>query len=713
MRCRPHPTRNTTRLRLELLDRRDVPNAVTWTLGADGDFANAAAWTDATDGSHHVPGAGDDASIPTQFSVTSAADESVKSLAATGFQLLGGTFTISSPSTLSNFTESGGTLGGIGTVTLTGTPTWSGGSMADGGTTVVDTGATLSLTGDSATGGEMLGANRTLNVVGAIQHVGTGALDIGPGAVLEIGPNGTYTLSADANITGSGMITNEGLLVKSSTKGSGTSTVDARLVNSGTLNINTGILALTQDLTQSAGVTMVGPGATLQTGTVQLNGGLLGGSGTIDGNVSGGGAIRPGTSATVPGILTINGTLNQFGPLDIVFNGPNAGTDYSQLAVNGTVNLSGPLNFTNNFSPTSGMPFEVINNGGPGPVNGTFMDLPEGAKIKSGGQDFTITYHGGTGNDVVLTAPVNATTGMFAVGSGPGGDPLVKVYNADGSVRFSFDAYPVGFHGGVTVAMGDVDGDGTPDIITAAGPGGGPHIKVFSGVNGGLIENFFAYNAAFTGGVFVAAGDVNGDGHADIITGAGAGGGPLVKVFSGSDGTVLAGFFAYPASFTGGVRVAAGDINNDGHADIITGAGRGGGPHVKVFSGANFTPLASFFAYNPGFTGGVFVGAGDVNNDGHADIITGAGPGGAPHVKVFSGVDLTMTLFSFFAYESNFPGGVTVAAADVNGDGKADIVTGPGPSSVSEIRVFSGADNTKLREFLAFDPTFIGGVFVG
>jgi hypothetical protein len=56
------------------------------------------------------------------------------------------------------------------------------------------------------------------------------------------------------------------------------------------------------------------------------------------------------------------------------------------------------------------------------------------------------------------------------------------------------------------------------------------------------------------------------------------------------------------------VRVAAGDVNGDGRADIITGAGPGGGPHVRVFDGATLAELDSFFAYNPLFGGGVFVG---------------------------------------------------------------------------------------------------------
>src|SRR5207253_2623408 len=94
-------------------------------------------------------------------------------------------------------------------------------------------------------------------------------------------------------------------------------------------------------------------------------------------------------------------------------------------------------------------------------------------------------------------------------------------------------------------------------------------------------------------------------------------------------------FLAYPAGFTGGVRVALADVTGDKVPDIVTAAGPGGGPHVKVFDGATGKLVASWFAYNPGFAGGVYVAAGDTDGDGRAEVITGAGPGGGPHVKVF------------------------------------------------------------------------------
>jgi hypothetical protein len=237
---------------------------------------------------------------------------------------------------------------------------------------------------------------------------------------------------------------------------------------------------------------------------------------------------------------------------------------------------------------------------------------------------------------------------------------------------------------------------------------------VFDGVTGqqvaGALGSFFAYNSGFGGGVFVASGDVNGDGRDDIVTAAGAGGGPHVRVFSGVDGSELFGLFAYQPNFGGGVSVAIGDVNGDGSADIITGAGAGGGPHVRVFSGANRAELFGFFAYAGGFGGGVFVAAGDVNGDGRADIYTGAGAGGGPHVRVFSGMNLA-ELHSFFAYNPDFSGGVRVAASDVNGDGRDDIITGAGFGGGMHVRGFSGANRSELFGLFAYS-TVTGAVFV-
>ena len=83
--------------------------------------------------------------------------------------------------------------------------------------------------------------------------------------------------------------------------------------------------------------------------------------------------------------------------------------------------------------------------------------------------------------------------------------------------------------------------------------------------------------------------------------------------------------------------VATGEILDETPSLFVTGADAGGGPHVKVFDASTSELLFEFMAYNQLFTGGVRVAVGDVNGDGPDDIITGAGPGGGPHVRVFDG----------------------------------------------------------------------------
>lgn len=132
------------------------------------------------------------------------------------------------------------------------------------------------------------------------------------------------------------------------------------------------------------------------------------------------------------------------------------------------------------------------------------------------------------------------------------------------------------------IAAGDLGTDGTAEILVAAGNGEQPTVAVYR-QNGSKIGSFLAYDPGFTRGVNVAVCDVDGDGTNEIITGARFGGGPHVRIFD-SMGNAEGGFFAYASDFRGGVHVACGDIDNDGIGDIVTGAGPTGGPHIKVFA---------------------------------------------------------------------------------------------------------------------------------
>jgi hypothetical protein len=264
-----------------------------------------------------------------------------------------------------------------------------------------------------------------------------------------------------------------------------------------------------------------------------------------------------------------------------------------------------------------------------------------------------------------------------------GNAPLVRLLDPRSGSQAEIQVFTSSFRGGVRTAIGDVNGDGTADLVVAAGPGGGPHLRVFNGTNGQEIRSFFAYDLNFRGGVEVAVGDVNRDGFADIIVGAGPGGGPHVRIFDGQTGGLINEFMAFALNFRGGVRVAAADLDVDGFADIIVGAGPGGGPHVRAWSLQSGRSLADFFPYAGSFSGGVFVAGSARTADEQPSIITGAGAGGGPHVRSFS-ADGKRVVAEGFVAAFNFTGGVRVAAADVNRDGADDIIAETQQNSIRE-----------------------------
>ena len=314
------------------------------------------------------------------------------------------------------------------------------------------------------------------------------------------------------------------------------------------------------------------------------------------------------------------------------------------------------------------------------------------------------------------------TGGFYLAGSDAGSPSRVQAFDRlTGALTFDFSPFGA-FAGGIRVATGDVNGDGTPDIVVSAGPGAGPHVKIYSGIDGALLASFFAYGAGFTGGVDVAVADLNGDGFAEIITGSGPGAGPHIKVFDGVTFGEIASYYAFDPGFLGGIRVAVGDTNGDGSPDLIVGAQQGAEPRVTVFSGRDNSVLQDFFAFDPGFLGGVFVASGDVNGDGFADIIIGAGLGGVPAVSVFSGREGSQ-LVSFLANDDvvdvvgtvPFDGGVRVAAVDFDNNGIDDILTAKGRGTFPILRFYKvGVGGvTLIGRQQAFNSSYANGVYVG
>lgn len=319
-------------------------------------------------------------------------------------------------------------------------------------------------------------------------------------------------------------------------------------------------------------------------------------------------------------------------------------------------------------------------------------------------------------------------------GTGAGIEGQVIIYDpTTGKARFGpFVPFP-GFTGGLSVASGDVTGDGIADVIVGAGNGGGPAVVIYDGIEGTELTRYFAYEDTFRGGVHVSAGDVDGDGFAEVVSGTGVGGGPRVIAWSLKDQKALQDYFAYESSLRSGVQISVGDTNGDGFVDIFTGAGEGGGPRVRLFDGKDLAVLADFFTFDQNQRGGVFVALGDLDGDFISDMIAGNGKSAEPVIHAYHGRDAGL-LADFYANDPFAPGAIPeiplesatrVGATDMDGDGVADILVGKGPGTRPILRgykVISRNQNNIAviptiaeihRQTLFNEEVFGWGVYVG
>jgi hypothetical protein len=356
---------------------------------------------------------------------------------------------------------------------------------------------------------------------------------------------------------------------------------------------------------------------------------------------------------------------------------------------------------------------------------------------------------GGADNNFAVARLLGANITFAAIGGQFG---RVELYNLDATLLGGFFPFIAsGYTDAISVAVGDVNSDGFDDLVIGATIGN-PNVKVYSGANvqsgaffnnpeGNLLADGFPYAINFNVGANVAAGDVNGDGYADVISGA-VPGNPHVKVFDGNaistsgfiptdiTTAVLAEGFPYGLSFNVGANVGAGDVNGDGYEDIVTGA-TAGNPHTKVFDARlvldsgflnDASMIAEYFPYALQFNVGAFVTIGDYNGDGYGDVITGASIGN-PQVIVMDGADIfngtfnpnTSKLDEFFAFALSQNIGVSVGSADFDIDGDYDVMVGTRGGTPS-IKVFQGnlpAAATEIPAWTFGASNFSGPLYVG
>lgn len=260
------------------------------------------------------------------------------------------------------------------------------------------------------------------------------------------------------------------------------------------------------------------------------------------------------------------------------------------------------------------------------------------------------------------------TAGDLIKGSAFKNGAFVRVFNSTGDqLRAGFFSYDNRYPSGSQVYSIDIDGDGADEtLVNSQGM-----ITIYRGSL--VLKSFKPFEDTFKGDVSLAVGDLDNDGRQEIIVGAGKGGGPLVRIFNKDGRLLTGGFFAYDRNFRGGVNVAAIDLNGDGTNEIITGAGTGGGPQVRIFN-KDGKVLGGFFAYDKNTRNGVAITVGKVIAGTEKEIITGTGAGSAPQIRVWNKSGKLIS--EFFAFNETMISGITVSSADINSDGLAEILAG-------------------------------------
>ena len=254
-------------------------------------------------------------------------------------------------------------------------------------------------------------------------------------------------------------------------------------------------------------------------------------------------------------------------------------------------------------------------------------------------------------------------------------------------------------------SVSDLDGDGIADLVSVPQPGVSPHMVVVSGKDMSVLRSVYVFDPRFLGGVNVTTGDVDANGVADIILAADAGATPHVVVVSGGTWEVLASFYAFDRSFKGGLRLATADADGDGVIDIITSTASGPISHVVAFANLGQSVITSFYAFPEAVRNGVEIAAADLDGDNIAELILGTSGDTTQQVGIYNG---NPNAIDYFMAYQGWKGEVRVGSVKVGE--KTLITTGPGPGAGPNVRTFDPFTHKLIDSFFAGDENDWSGI---
>ncbi|MFL5328733.1 MAG: beta strand repeat-containing protein [Gemmataceae bacterium] len=373
---------------------------------------------------------------------------------------------------------------------------------------------------------------------GTIQIGNSSAGTITVSALVDRASSTALALTTGAAINLNAGLDSGGGNIMLTSVGAITQTAGAVLANGGTLTLaaaggQTATFVTANNKATSlvipTGVTGLINGSFDPSGAVQVDGTLGGTNGSVGTTtVTGTGRIAPGNS---PGKLTTgNIVFNSASVFAVELNGTTAGSSYDQLAVSGTVNLGGAtLQGSLGFVPTPGQVFKIIDNDGTGDaVTGTFNGYIEGASVPVGPYNFTISYQGGDGNDVTLTALTPPTVTSVVLDNGPGAGGLDATQRSEVRRIIVTFSQPVNFSGPLVNAFSlsrsatSASAGTTGPVSLTPTPTSGPTSSVtltftgtYADVTGSLVDGIYDF--------VIDASKVSGTGGQLNGSGAGAG----------------------------------------------------------------------------------------------------------------------------------------------------------------------------------------------